>query len=375
MSSSNSQSSSCSTRSGGSNSTREYSQVPFAEFSLQVAELCKTIFPLVPAKDIVVEHLRGGSSNRVVGISLNLDDKTVSETSLSSPHSPDSSATNSTRTRLFKPSPSTSRESSRKGPSSPPSSSTFSMTDLLDASPLQSSVSTKVADPQGVPPSPPPPAVGALHTHKIVPVSRPHAFVVATDVQELPPLLSSPVSATPSTTDSTSLVGNPEDPVPLTIGSASLASSSKSSPNRFILRIPRWDEGQLGQEIALLSYLSTQATIPVPKVYCYDLTANNAISSPYILQERIAGESLLTMYDKMTNQEIMSLVTEYAQLLRTLQGISSPVSGELFFQTPLSAATSSHPLVKLSLAIHKGEFSCFCNLNCNANVRLERSAA
>ena len=369
MSSSNSQSSSCSARSGSSNSTCEYSQVPFAEFSLQVAELCKIIFPLVPAKDIVVEHLRGGSSNRVVGISLNLDDKNVSDTRLSSPHSPDSSATDSTRTRCFQLSPSTGRATSSKALSSPPSSPTISLTDLREVSPGLSSASVEVADPQEVPPLPPSPMQNIVH------VSQPYAFFAAADVQELPPLPSSPVSATSSTVESTSLYDNPKDLVRVTIGSASPVSSSKNSPHQFILRVPRWDEGQVGQEIALLNYLSTQTTIPVPKVYCYDLTADNAISSPYVLQERIVGESMLTMYEKMTNPEKMSFVTEFAQLLCKLQGISSPVSGELFFQTPLSATMSSHPLLQLNHAIQKGECPCLSDLDCDIDIHPDRSAA
>ena len=370
MLSSNSQNSSSSICSGGSNSTREYSQVPFAEFSLQVAELCKIMFPLVPAKDIVVKHLRGGSSNRVVGISLNLDDKNVSETSLSYPQSLDSSATDSTRTRLFEPSPSpsTSRATSSKALSSPPSSPTISLTNLREVSPRLSSASAEVGDPQEVPPLPPSPTVAALHMRNIARVSQPYAVLAAADVQALPPLPSSPVSAPSSTAESRSLCDNPEDLVRVTIGSASPMSSSENSPHQFILRVPRWDEGQVGQEMALLSYLSTQTTIPVPKVYYYDLTVDNAISSPYVLQGRIVGESVLTMYEKMTHPEKMSFVTEFAQLLCKLQVISSPVSGELFFHTPLSAATSSHPLLQLDHATQKGEYPCLSDLECNTDI-------
>ena len=50
-------------------STVEYSQAPYAEFSWQVHQLCKKIWPS-SYNDVHIQYLQGGSSNRVIGLSF-----------------------------------------------------------------------------------------------------------------------------------------------------------------------------------------------------------------------------------------------------------------------------------------------------------------
>ena len=52
-------------------STDEYSQKPFSEFKFDVQKLCADLWPLSPIDDSTVQHLHGGSSNRVIGLKIN----------------------------------------------------------------------------------------------------------------------------------------------------------------------------------------------------------------------------------------------------------------------------------------------------------------
>lgn len=51
-------------------STFRYTQEPFFTFKDRVIDLCTTLWPDVPSESIVVERLRGGSYNRVIGITV-----------------------------------------------------------------------------------------------------------------------------------------------------------------------------------------------------------------------------------------------------------------------------------------------------------------
>lgn len=51
-------------------STLEYGQESFETFKDRVSTLCTSLWPSVPAEAITIERMRGGSSNRVIGITF-----------------------------------------------------------------------------------------------------------------------------------------------------------------------------------------------------------------------------------------------------------------------------------------------------------------
>jgi len=61
---------------------------------------------------------------------------------------------------------------------------------------------------------------------------------------------------------------------------------NSTDPMPVILRTPRDDYFQPGDEVAVLRYLTEMTNIPVPRVLHFDPTSENAISSPYMVLSR-----------------------------------------------------------------------------------------
>ena len=211
-----------------------------------------------------------------------------------------------------------------------------------------------IADLEALPPLPQSPAIAADNTEALPPLPR-STSIAADDTQELPSPPQSPRSVSFST------VIPPNQSEEEDTGYPTLEEGAQWE--EFVLRIPRWDEGKVEQEIGLLGYLRTRTTLPVPKIRYYELTTDNAIASPYVVQDRIAGENMHTMYEKLTTTEKKCFIAEFVHLLRQLQDISSPVSGDLGFSTSLPSARPLEASIHSDKCIEEGQSQlCMCCL-------------
>ena len=190
-------------------STVEYGQVPFAEFSWQVHELCKKIWP-ASYHDIHIQYLRGGSTNRIFGLSF---------------------------------------------------------------SPLPAQYNGHV--------------FGELQR-----TALPSGVLAAFDDLHLNLL-------------------------------------SSSNDGRYILRIARFEWEDIARGIASLDYVSQHTSIPVPKVITYDLTAENAVGSPYSLQYRAPGMPLYLVHPTLSYRQQQDLVKEVARILLEFRKVESPFAGSI----------------------------------------------
>ena len=97
-----------------------------------------------------------------------------------------------------------------------------------------------------------------------------------------------------------------------------------------ILRIPRraW-EGQLERDVAILRYISETTQIPVPLVQMYDLTGNNALKAPYVLQTRADGYTLQKVYPNLSHKQNLTIVEEICNVIRRLQTATESTPGLL----------------------------------------------
>ncbi|MCJ1284039.1 hypothetical protein MMC26_003370 [Xylographa opegraphella] len=100
---------------------------------------------------------------------------------------------------------------------------------------------------------------------------------------------------------------------------------------RYIISIPRFITDSILPGISILDYIRNHTSIPTPSIISYDLTSANAIQSPYTLQLRIPGEVLCTAYRRLNLAQKYAFVHQYAELLRSIQSVTSSVAGELGF--------------------------------------------
>jgi len=96
----------------------------------------------------------------------------------------------------------------------------------------------------------------------------------------------------------------------------------KSSISQYILRIPRWDNPRLGDDIAVLRFLQhREPKLRAPHVVAFDTTANNPLGAQYMIQKRVPGytlEKVLPIFDHSDKCRLAAeLGSVYHDLLAT----------------------------------------------------------
>ena len=101
--------------------------------------------------------------------------------------------------------------------------------------------------------------------------------------------------------------------------------------NHYVLRIPWWDDFDIVKSIVNLYYVSSRTTVPVPQVVAFDLEKENPIEKPYTLQRRVPGVCLQNIFYDFTEAQRRDLAVALAKIIEQLQGLVSPVAGEIGF--------------------------------------------
>lgn len=68
-----------------------------------------------------------------------------------------------------------------------------------------------------------------------------------------------------------------------------------------------------------MKYIAQNTNIKVPKVYDWDCTVNNPIKTPYILMERLPGQHLYRVWDKLTFEEKKCILSQMVGILLKLR--------------------------------------------------------
>ena len=102
---------------------------------------------------------------------------------------------------------------------------------------------------------------------------------------------------------------------------------SRTPSKDVILRIPRFDRARPDRETAAVRFVRQNSRIPVPEIVTADLTTNNVLQSPYTIQSRVPGISLLTTFPNLSQSQKLQIAKLVGQVLAQLLEITSPVSG------------------------------------------------
>lgn len=60
-------------------------------------------------------------------------------------------------------------------------------------------------------------------------------------------------------------------------------AGGQTSPDQYILRIPRFDAAQVDDDVAAHRFVRRHTDLPVPNVLAFDRTSNNKLGNPYML--------------------------------------------------------------------------------------------
>lgn len=105
------------------------------------------------------------------------------------------------------------------------------------------------------------------------------------------------------------------------------AKYEKTRHRNLILRVPRWGQGQMERVVATLEYLRQHSNISVPTIVATDSDNDNALGSPYVIQNRIPGSDLELLWDELNHSQRCMIAREIGSVIQCLLKLESPVTG------------------------------------------------
>ena len=113
------------------------------------------------------------------------------------------------------------------------------------------------------------------------------------------------------------------------ITSISLPSSYGNATSKLILRTPRWEEsaGRPDRDVAILDFVRQRTMIPVPEVIAKDFSNDNTLGMPYVVQRRVPGADLDSLWEKLSHQQRCVIAREMGRIIMSLLSVESPVPG------------------------------------------------
>ncbi|KAF2874695.1 hypothetical protein BDV95DRAFT_458523, partial [Massariosphaeria phaeospora] len=108
-----------------------------------------------------------------------------------------------------------------------------------------------------------------------------------------------------------------------------MISLKHDEPEKYVLRIPRWESVSMEAVIATLKVIGDRAQIPTPRVIAYSLSEGNVLGKPYMLQPRLPGLSLNTVYDSLNLEQKKCVARQITKLIPDIATITSGSAGTI----------------------------------------------
>lgn len=135
------------------------------------------------------------------------------------------------------------------------------------------------------------------------------------------------------------------------IGVARRTAGEPSNDLQYILRLPRFEDVRLDRDVANLQFLHHHSTIPAPTVITFDTSTENQLDGPYMIQERIVGASLHSIFLELTQEDQCRVARDVGKVVNQMLAVQSNVAGVLTFtenETSLNAPihVTSYPSIQ-----------------------------
>ena len=115
------------------------------------------------------------------------------------------------------------------------------------------------------------------------------------------------------------------------VGISIIDQASTKDPSRLILRVPRFAQSRPDRDVAALRFVRQHTSIPVPDIKLLDLTKNNPLGSPYVIQTRIPGGNLQhegpSYYPDLNHEQKCGVAKDLGRILREMQMVRFGYAG------------------------------------------------
>ena len=122
-----------------------------------------------------------------------------------------------------------------------------------------------------------------------------------------------------------------------------------------ILRVPRWDHGQTERVAATLTYLRQNTQIPIATIVAKDFSNDNPLESPYIVQHRIPGSDLETLWTGLNHSQRCTVARKVGGVIKSLLALQSSVTGYVEASSKDTGIGEFHTIVPFDLKNASGD--------------------
>lgn len=98
---------------------------------------------------------------------------------------------------------------------------------------------------------------------------------------------------------------------------------------QYVLRIPRFEAAQMTDHLASLKFVTECTDLPVPEVVAYDCTPRNVLDSPYMIQHRLRGTPIISLYPEMGHEIRCETARQLGEAVACLTSLQSSRMGKL----------------------------------------------
>ena len=134
------------------------------------------------------------------------------------------------------------------------------------------------------------------------------------------------------------------------ITSITLPSSYGSTTRKFILRNSRWaGQGRPDRDVAILDFVRQRTSIPVPQVVAYDFDSENALRKPYVIQQRVPGSDLNSIWGKLSHVQRCTIAREMGSVVKSLLSLESPIPGIIDVPSTKTASARNPKVIPFDL--------------------------
>jgi hypothetical protein len=104
-----------------------------------------------------------------------------------------------------------------------------------------------------------------------------------------------------------------------------------------------------------LIYVRQRTSIPVPEIIAKDFSCDNPLEKPYVIQNRVPGSDLNTIWDTLSHSQRCKIACEMGRTIKTLLSLESPVAGLVEASLPNTDPDQCPEIVRFELKESDGE--------------------
>jgi aminoglycoside phosphotransferase (APT) family kinase protein len=146
----------------------------------------------------------------------------------------------------------------------------------------------------------------------------------------------------------------------IALGSLMKLFSNSVKLKEYVVRIPiNYEKSkedladELLRDVAVLQVVAPRLSVPIPIVVEYDMTSNNVLVDPYVIQTRLRGSSLQTFWDDLNCRQRVSAIKQITKITEKIAAVTASTAGFISVDNLKFPSTSHIENAQFPVPLHK----------------------